>query len=327
MSDNYRKDPEAVSRLTPVQYQVTQKSATEPPFRNEYWDNHEAGIYVDVVSGEPLFASITKFESGTGWPSFTVPIEPGNVVTRRGFTFGLFGTEVRSAHGDSHLGHVFRDGPKEAGGLRYCINSAALRFIGVDDLEREGYGEYSKLFELANDTGSTSMTTEKAILAGGCFWGMQDLIRKLPGVVSTRVGYTGGDVANATYRNHKGHAEAIEIIYDPAKTSYRDLLEFFFQIHDPSTKNRQGNDIGTSYRSAIFYLNDEQKRVAEDTIADVNASGLWPGKVVTEVTPAGAFWQAEPEHQDYLEHYPNGYTCHYPRPGWKLPHRANSVTS
>jgi peptide-methionine (S)-S-oxide reductase len=134
-------------------------------------------------------------------------------------------------------------------------------------------------------------------------------------------------VANATYRNHHGHAEAIEIIYDPAKTSYRDLLEFFFQIHDPSTRNRQGNDIGTSYRSAIFYLNDEQKRVAEDTIADVDASGLWPGKVVTEVTPAGAFWEAEPEHQDYLEHYPNGYTCHYPRPGWKLPHRADSVTS
>jgi peptide-methionine (S)-S-oxide reductase len=171
------------------------------------------------------------------------------------------------------------------------------------------------------------MTTEKAILAGGCFWGMQDLIRKLPGVVSTRVGYTGGDVQNATYRNHHGHAEAIEIIYDPAKTSYRDLLEFFFQIHDPSTRNRQGNDIGSSYRSAIFYLNDEQKRVAEDTIADVDASGLWPGKVVTEVTPAGAFWEAEPEHQDYLEHYPNGYTCHYPRPGWKLPHRADSVTS
>ena len=156
MSDNYRKDPEAVSRLTPEQYQVTQKSATEPPFRNEYWDNHEPGIYVDVVSGEPLFASISKFESGTGWPSFTVPIEPGNVVERRGLSLGLFGTEVRSAHGDSHLGHVFHDGPRDAGGLRYCINSAALRFIPVANLESEGYGEYSKLFELAQDTGSTS---------------------------------------------------------------------------------------------------------------------------------------------------------------------------
>jgi peptide-methionine (S)-S-oxide reductase len=168
------------------------------------------------------------------------------------------------------------------------------------------------------------MTTEKAILAGGCFWGMQDLIRKRPGVISTRVGYTGGDVRNATYRNHHGHAEAIEIVYDPTKISYRDLLEFFFQIHDPSTRNRQGNDIGTSYRSAIFYLNDDQKHVAEDTIADVDVSGLWPGKVVTEVAPAGEFWEAEPEHQDYLERYPNGYTCHYPRPGWRLPHRTES---
>jgi peptide-methionine (R)-S-oxide reductase len=156
VSDNYRKDPEAVSRLTPEQYRVTQKSSTEPPFRNEYWDNHEPGIYVDVVSGEPLFASISKFESGTGWPSFTVPIEPGNVVERRGLSLGLFGTEVRSAHGDSHLGHVFHDGPRDAGGLRYCINSAALRFIPVADLESEGYGEYRKLFELAQDTGSTS---------------------------------------------------------------------------------------------------------------------------------------------------------------------------
>jgi peptide-methionine (S)-S-oxide reductase len=167
-----------------------------------------------------------------------------------------------------------------------------------------------------------ALQTERAVLAGGCFWGMQDLIRKLPGVVATRVGYTGGDVANATYRNHGTHAEGIEIIFDPAVTSFRDLLEFFFQIHDPTTRNRQGNDTGASYRSAIFHVNDEQKHIAEDTIADVNASGLWPGKVVTEVAPAGPFWQAEPEHQDYLERYPDGYTCHFIRPGWKLPRRA-----
>lgn len=154
------------------------------------------------------------------------------------------------------------------------------------------------------------MSTECAILAGGCFWGVQDLVRRQPGVVSTRVGYSGGNVANATYRNHAGHAEAIEIIFDPALTSFRALLEFFFQIHDPTTKNRQGNDVGDSYRSAIFYTSDEQKAMAEDTIADVDASGLWPGKVVTEVTPAGEFWEAEPEHQDYLERLPNGYTCH-----------------
>jgi peptide-methionine (S)-S-oxide reductase len=165
------------------------------------------------------------------------------------------------------------------------------------------------------------MERERAVLAGGCFWGMQDLIRKRAGVISTRVGYSGGDVRNATYRNHGTHAEAIEIIFDPAKISYREILEFFFQIHDPTTLNRQGNDIGTSYRSAIFYVGDEQKRIAEDTIADVEASGLWPGKVVTEVAPVSDFWEAEPEHQDYLERIPNGYTCHFVRPGWRLPAR------
>jgi peptide-methionine (S)-S-oxide reductase len=164
----------------------------------------------------------------------------------------------------------------------------------------------------------------KATLAGGCFWGMQDLIRKQPGVVSTRVGYTGGNTPNATYRNHGTHAEAIEIGYDPAHIDFRTLLEFFFQIHDPTTKNQQGNDVGTSYRSAIFYLDEEQKRIAVETIADVEASGLWPGKVMTEVSPAAEFWEAEPEHQDYLEHYPNGYTCHFIRPGWKLPRRASA---
>ncbi len=167
--------------------------------------------------------------------------------------------------------------------------------------------------------------TERAILAGGCFWGMQDLLRRFPGVISTRVGYSGGDVLNATYRNHGTHAEAIEIIFDPEKTSFRDLLEFFFQIHDPTTKNRQGNDHGPSYRSAIFYISDEQRQVAEDTIADVDASGLWPGKVVTELAPAGDFWEAEPQHQDYLERYPGGYTCHYVRPGWKLPRRSDAA--
>jgi peptide-methionine (S)-S-oxide reductase len=166
------------------------------------------------------------------------------------------------------------------------------------------------------------MTQETAVLAGGCFWGMQDLIRKMPGVIKTRVGYSGGEVANATYRNHGNHAEAIEIIFDPARLSYRDLLEFFFQIHDPSTRNRQGNDLGASYRSAIYYASEAQHATALDTIADVDASGLWPGKVVTEVAPLGDFWEAEPEHQDYLELRPNGYTCHFARPNWKLPRRA-----
>jgi len=165
------------------------------------------------------------------------------------------------------------------------------------------------------------MTTERAILAGGCFWGVQDLLRRYDGVISTRVGYSGGNTPNATYRNHGAHAEAVEIVFDPARISYRKLLEFFFQIHDPTTRDRQGNDVGSSYRSAIFYTSDEQRRIAEDTIADVEASGLWPGKVVTEVRPAGPFWEAEEEHQDYLLKYPDGYTCHFVRPGWVLPAR------
>jgi peptide-methionine (S)-S-oxide reductase len=169
-----------------------------------------------------------------------------------------------------------------------------------------------------------SNEVQKALLAGGCFWGMQELIRKLPGVVDTRVGYSGGEMSHPTYRRHDGHAESIEIVFDPAVTDYRTILEFFFQIHDPTTKNRQGNDIGSSYRSAIFYLDDEQRRIAEETIADVDASGLWPGPVVTEVVPAGPFWEAEPEHQDYLQRYPDGYTCHFPRPNWRLPKRAAS---
>ena len=168
--------------------------------------------------------------------------------------------------------------------------------------------------------------TEKAILAGGCFWGMQDLLRRRAGVLATRVGYSGGDVANATYRNHRTHAEANEIVFDPSVTSYREILEFFFQIHDPTTTNRQGNDRGASYRSAIFYVDDVQRRIAEDTIADVEDSGLWPGRVVTELSPAGPFWEAEPEHQDYLERIPNGYTCHFPRPDWVLPRRKEQVT-
>ena len=313
----YRKDPDAIAALTPDQYRVTQRNGTERAYSGEFWLHDEPGIYVDVVSGEPLFASVDKFDSRTGWPSFTKPVDRRNVVTKRDFTMLFPRTEVRSALGDSHLGHVFKDGPRNRGGLRYCINSAALRFVHRDNLEAQGYGDYVTLFSKED-----SMSEYKtATLAGGCFWGMQDLIRRQPGVVSTRVGYTGGRNDNATYRNHPGHAEAVEIVYDPAQTDYRALLEFFFQIHDPSTKDRQGNDLGSSYRSAIFYVDDEQKQVALDTIADVDACGLWPGKVVTEVVPASDFWEAEPEHQDYLQRIPNGYTCHWPRPGWKVPKR------
>ena len=314
----YRKTPEAVAALSPHEYHVTQESGTERPGTGKYLNNKEPGIYVDIVSGEPLFASSDKYESGCGWPSFTKPIEPAHVNEISDRSLGMVRTEVRSANGDSHLGHVFNDGPRDRGGLRYCINS------GVAPLRPPRRNGGAGLWRLRRPGGGSRMTEERAVLAGGCFWGVQDLVRRRPGVISTRVGYSGGEVPNATYRNHGNHAEAIEIIFDPEVTSFREVLEFFFQIHDPTTKNRQGNDVGASYRSAIFYTSDEQKRVAEDTIADVEASGLWPGKVVTEVTPVSDFWEAEPEHQDYLERIPNGYTCHFVRPGWKLPHRAGA---
>ena len=315
MKTQYKKDAAALKSLTAEQYRVTQENGTEAPGSGAYLGNREPGIYVDIVSGEPLFASSEKFESGCGWPSFTRPIDNSFINELGDTAHGMIRTEVRSNHGDSHLGHVFQDGPQDRGGLRYCINSASLRFIPVQEMEAEGYGAYINQIDIEED----SVKFKRAILAGGCFWGMQDLIRKLPGVQSTRVGFSGGDVPNATYRNHGSHAEALEIEFDSEVISYRDILAYFFQIHDPSTINRQGNDQGASYRSEIFYTSDEQKAVAEQTIKDVEASELWPGPVVTKITEASDFWEAEPDHQDYLERIPNGYTCHFPRPNWVLP--------
>ena len=307
------KKPESAElkkKLSSEQFAVTQQCGTEPAFRNAYWDNHKPGLYVDVVSGEPLFSSLDKFDSGTGWPSFTQPVKGTDIVEKTDREFGMVRTEVRSKAADSHLGHVFDDGPADKGGMRYCINSASLKFIPVKEMDQAGYGRYLEPFVKAGLVKAAAHET--AILAGGCFWGMEEIIRKIPGVVKTTVGYSGGTTANPTYEEvctgGTGHAEAIQVEFDSARLSYEALLDYFFRMHDPTTLNRQHNDVGTQYRSAIFYTSEAQKQTAERVKRE--QSGKFKRPITTEITAATKFYSAEDYHQKYLVKNPGGYTCH-----------------